>query len=80
MLDNATPFTNSQIVAAFEQRTPTSKARHLEAREVFPSGIVHDSRKFEPYGIYVTHAKGARTWDVDGNEYAPAMPAPSPAR
>ncbi len=66
---DSTPLTNSQIVAAFEQRTQRSKAWHLEAREVFPSGIVHDSRRMKPYPVYVERAEGSRKWDADGNEY-----------
>ena len=62
-------LTNSAILNAYLDKTPGSRRLAEEARDIFPSGIVHDSRKFEPYGIYVTHAKGARTWDVDGNEY-----------
>jgi len=69
MSDNSTPFTNSQIVAAFEQRTGKSKARHLEAREVFPSGIVHDSRYMKPYPLYIERAEGSWKWDADGNKY-----------
>src|SRR5262245_12275650 len=38
-------------------------------RSVFPSGVTHDLRAFEPWPLYVTHAAGARKWDVDGNEY-----------
>ncbi len=64
-----TPFTNSQIVAAFEGRTRKSKARHLEARDVFPSGIVHDSRHMKPHPLYIERAEGPRKWDADGNEY-----------
>ena len=66
---NTTPFTNSQIVAAFEGKTRKSKARHIEALEVFPSGIVHDSRHMKPHPIYIEWAEGARKWDADGNEY-----------
>jgi len=66
---DSTPFTNSQIVAAFEEKTRKSKARHLEARDVFPSGIVHDSRHMKPHPIYVERAEGSRKWDADGNEY-----------
>ena len=66
---DTTPFTNSQIVAAFEERTKRSKARHLEARDVFPSGVVHDSRHMFPHPLYVERAEGARKWDADGNEY-----------
>ncbi|MDD9878240.1 MAG: aminotransferase class III-fold pyridoxal phosphate-dependent enzyme [Magnetovibrio sp.] len=66
---DSTPLTNSQIVAAFEEKTRRSKARHLEARDVFPSGIVHDSRHMKPHPIYVERALGPRKWDADGNEY-----------
>ncbi len=62
-------LTNSQIIAAFREKTPGSAARAAEARELFPSGITHDSRRTLPYAIYVDRAKGPRKWDVDGNEY-----------
>lgn len=62
------PQTNSHIVAAFEGKTKKSKARHLRARNVFPSGIVHDSRHMWPYPLYVERALGSRKWDADGNE------------
>ncbi|HUN48109.1 MAG TPA: aminotransferase class III-fold pyridoxal phosphate-dependent enzyme [Stellaceae bacterium] len=61
--------TNSRIVAAYRERTPQSERLAAEAREMLPSGITHDARYLKPYGIYIDHAKGARKWDVDGNEY-----------
>ncbi len=61
--------TNSPIVTAYRQQTAGSAALAARAREIFPSGIVHDSRRLDPYEIYVTHARGPRKWDVDGNEY-----------
>lgn len=61
--------TNSPIVAAYRQRTAGSAELAGRAVEIFPSGIVHDSRRLDPYEVYVTHAAGARKWDVDGNEY-----------
>ena len=61
--------TNSKIVAAYRERTQKSAEFAATARKTFPSGITHDSRHTDPYGIYVDHAKGARKWDVDGNEY-----------
>ena len=61
--------TNSTIINTFEGRTPLSRERYGEALDVFPSGIVHDSRKLDPYPIYVDHAAGSRKWDLDGNEY-----------
>jgi glutamate-1-semialdehyde 2,1-aminomutase len=60
---------NSRIVAAYREKTPGSAALAAEAGSLFPSGITHDSRRLSPYGIYVERAKGARKWDVDGNEY-----------
>ena len=42
---------------------------YREALEVFPSGVTHDSRYFQPFPIYITHAQGSKKWDVDGHEY-----------
>ncbi|MDA0997249.1 MAG: aminotransferase class III-fold pyridoxal phosphate-dependent enzyme, partial [Proteobacteria bacterium] len=62
-------LTNSKIVAAYREITPSSAKRAVQAREIFPSGIVHDSRKLDPYPIYVDRAQGAHKWDIDGNDY-----------
>jgi glutamate-1-semialdehyde 2,1-aminomutase len=62
-------LTNSKVVAAYRERTQKSAELAATARQTFPSGITHDSRHTDPYGIYVDHAKGSRKWDVDGNEY-----------
>ena len=64
-----TNLTNSKIVAAYRERTPGSASLAAKAQELLPSGIAHDARFMKPYGIYVERAKGARKWDVDGNEY-----------
>src|SRR5246500_5220605 len=61
--------TNSPIIAAYRAATPGSAAAAEKAGQLFPSGITHDSRYIEPYGLYITRAKGPRKWDVDGNEY-----------
>ncbi|MDA0702567.1 MAG: aminotransferase class III-fold pyridoxal phosphate-dependent enzyme [Proteobacteria bacterium] len=66
---NSPGLTNSEIVAAYREKTPGSAKLAEEARGLFPSGITHDGRHFWPYGPYVTHADGPRKWDVDGNEY-----------
>jgi glutamate-1-semialdehyde 2,1-aminomutase len=62
-------LSNSRIIAAYRERTAGSAALIETARQVFPSGLTHDSRYVEPYGIYVERAAGPRKWDVDGNEY-----------
>jgi glutamate-1-semialdehyde 2,1-aminomutase len=59
----------SRIVDTYRERTPRSAERHRAALQVLPSGIVHDSRRLWPYGIYCDRARGSRKWDIDGNEY-----------
>jgi glutamate-1-semialdehyde 2,1-aminomutase len=60
---------NLTIDAAYRERTPGSASLAEQARGLFPSGITHDSRHLEPYGIYALRAKGPYKWDVDGNRY-----------
>ena len=62
-------ISNSGIEARYRERTPGSSHRTTEARDIFPSGIVHDSRHTDPYPVYIERASGSRKWDVDGNEY-----------
>ena len=61
--------TNSPIIAAYRAATPRSAACAEKAAQLFPSGITHDSRYIEPYGLYIERAKGPRKWDVDGRCY-----------
>ncbi len=60
---------HSTITDQYLARTTKSAELARAARGVFPNGVTHDARNFEPHGIYVTRAKGSRKWDVDGNEY-----------
>ena len=62
-------LSNSGIVAAYREKTPTSAKLAAEARELFPSGVTHDVRHLKPYGIYVNRAAGSHKWDADGNDY-----------
>ena len=66
---NEGSISNSGIEAVYRERTPESAIRAEKARDIFPSGIVHDSRKINPYPIYIDRAKGSRKWDIDGHEY-----------
>ena len=61
--------TNSRIISAYRAATPGSAERAGRAAEMFPSGITHDSRYIEPYGLYIARAQGPRKWDVDGRCY-----------
>ncbi len=62
-------LTTSRIVEAYQSKTSTSQQLAVEASKIFPSGVTHDSRYLQPYGIYVERGDGSRKWDVDGNEY-----------
>ena len=42
---------NSGIVQAYLTKTPGSATLAAEARDILPSGIVHDARHMQPYGI-----------------------------
>ena len=59
----------SQFEAEYVSKTPGSKAMWPRAKEVFPSGVTHDSRIFAPYPLCIDRASGSHKWDVDGNEY-----------
>jgi glutamate-1-semialdehyde 2,1-aminomutase len=51
-------------------QTPKSDQIGQAAREVIPGGVMSNFRKSEDYHpVYMTHGKGARLYDVDGNEY-----------
>ena len=50
---------------------PLDKSRAFQARanQSLGGGVGHDLRYAEPVPIYITHGRGGRKWDVDGNEY-----------
>lgn len=47
------------------------KSRELydRARLVEPAGVQGEGRFYDPRPVFMRRAKGARIWDVDGNEY-----------
>jgi glutamate-1-semialdehyde 2,1-aminomutase len=57
------------IIEAYKRSRPGSQRLHERAVEVFADGATHIGRIFDPFRPYITHAKGSRKWDVDGNEY-----------
>src|SRR5215213_4633511 len=59
----ATQSLADRYTAAF----PGSRQRFETAKGLFPCGVTHDARMMDPFPIYVTHAKGAHKWDVDGH-------------
>lgn len=57
------------IAQSYVARTQRSAAIAQDAAAVLAGGIVSDTRRFEPYGVYVDRAQGVYKWDVDGNRY-----------
>jgi glutamate-1-semialdehyde 2,1-aminomutase len=56
------------LVDRYTAAFPGSQQRFEAAKGTFPSGVTHDARMMEPFPVYVTHAKAAYKWDVDGHK------------
>ena len=56
-------------VKNYERKTTKSKRLYFRSTRVFPGGISHNIRYFEPYPFFVNSAKGKQLRDVDGNKY-----------
>jgi glutamate-1-semialdehyde 2,1-aminomutase len=56
-------------VKNYERKTGRSKRLYSRSAKVFPGGISHNIRYFEPYPFFVNSAKGNQLRDVDGNRY-----------
>ncbi len=61
--------TTTGITEEYIAAHPKSAAMHAQARGVIPGGIAHDVRNVRPFPLTMTHASGAKKWDVDGHEY-----------
>ena len=63
-------MTTENIVEEYIRSHPGSQKLHKEAEKLFAAnGATHSTRVLDPFRPYITHAKGSRKWDVDGNEY-----------
>ncbi len=63
------PATATRTLAdRYTAEFPGSKARFEQAKQIFPTGVTHDTRMMDPFPVYITHAKGAYKWDVDGHK------------
>jgi glutamate-1-semialdehyde 2,1-aminomutase len=51
-----------------DERTPGSRAVFERARRTLSAGVASSYQLREPWPIYLSHGRGARVWDVDGNE------------
>jgi len=63
-------LTGENLIKEYKRTHPGSRKLHERAVKVFAAnGATHQSRILNPFRPYITHAKGSRKWDVDGNEY-----------
>jgi len=63
-------LTGEKLVEEYKKTHPGSQKLHERAVNVLAAnGATHVARIFDPFRPYITHAKGSRKWDVDGNEY-----------
>src|SRR6185369_12176606 len=53
----------------YRERTARSSEYFARAGEVMPGGVPSQFQKADPWPVYVDRGRGARVWDVDGNEY-----------
>ena len=59
----------STITQRFFELHPKSAALAERGRSLFPDGVTHDIRRFDPFTMYMDRGQGPRKWDIDGNEY-----------
>jgi len=63
-------LTVKNLVEEYKRTHPESQKLHERAVKIFAAdGTTHWNRVLDPFRPYITHAKGSRKWDVDGNEY-----------
>jgi glutamate-1-semialdehyde 2,1-aminomutase len=54
---------------ALAAKQPRSIAYQREASHRLPGGVSSSWQTAPPHPIYVSHGKGSRVWDIDGNEF-----------
>ncbi len=68
-----TDATLSQIIAAqeeiFVRRQPGSARLAEQARQHLAGGVTSSWQITAPQPVWLSHGRGSRVWDVDGNEY-----------
>ena len=57
------------IEKIFAEKHSLSQKWHARACRSIPNGVTHDLRNLKPFPLYISHAKGSKKWDLNGNEY-----------
>ena len=58
-----------QTLAAYEARTPASRALYARAERVLPGGDTRTGTFHRPYPLFIARGSGARLYDADGHHY-----------
>ena len=53
----------------YRRNTRKSERSYDKSTNIFPGGISHNIRYFQPYPFFVNKSKGKTLYDVDGNKY-----------
>ncbi len=65
-----TILNKANLFAEYIKKRPGSEKLHEKAVNLFSAnGATHGARILDPFRPYITHARGTKKWDVDGNEY-----------
>ncbi len=63
-------MTEDHLIETYKKTHSKSEKLHQRAVQVFAGdGATSFVRILDPYRPYITHAKGSKKWDADGNEY-----------
>lgn len=69
MLHDKLAKVRERVYGEYMRKTPKSKQMYDRACKSLQGGGYSSSRFFAPYPLYMTHAKGSKMYDVDGQEY-----------
>ncbi len=58
-----------QEEAALAEKQPRSISYQKEASRRLPGGVSSSWQTSPPHPIYISHGKGSKVWDLDGNEF-----------
>lgn len=58
-----------KVYAEYMRKTPKSKQMYDRACKSLEGGSYSALQSYPPYPLYMTHGRGSKTYDVDGNEY-----------
>lgn len=58
-----------KILDEYTRKTPKSRQMYHRACNSLEGGVYSAVQAMWPYPLYMTHGRGSKTYDVDGNEY-----------